>query len=407
MTRVFRRGGALVIAVMVLALTASFASADGPGWTTVAQFPGPAFGLNAGPGDNLLVAGPEGPVKLDPDDGDTELIASIPGLSEVIQTGRREYYALTGEGERTPEDGPCPAMALCRIKNGNVTMVADIFEWELENDPDGSGNVPDEDSISNPFDLSKFGRKFLVADAGGNNIQVIDKNGNIELVAVLPYEDLPTQSLKDAVGCPAPPPDLAFICDLPPSITADPVATTATVGPDGAIYAGELKGFPAIPGTSRVWRIERDARGVHCGTDTDECTQVNAPAFTSIIEMEAHGNTVYVLEVDEASWLAAEGGGTPGGTVNACRASNGGGGNGDGDNDRRRNDDDDDDDDDNGDGNTVTWTCEEIATGLPFPTAITKQDGSVFVTLIHAFQGPFEVVELTNGNGNGDEEDDD
>ena len=402
---VFRRGGAFVIALMVLAFTASIASADGPGWTTVSQFPGPAFGLNAGPGDSLLVAGPEGPVKLDPDDGDTELIASIQGVSDVIQTGRREYYLVTGEGERTPEDGPCPAMAFCRIKNGNVTLVADIYEWELDNDPDGSGNVPGEDSISNPFDLSKFGRKFLVADAGGNNIQVIDKNGNIELVAVLPYEDLETQSLKDAVGCPTPPPDLAFICGLPPSITADPVATTATIGPDGAIYAGELKGFPAIPGTSRVWRIERDARGVHCGTDTDECTQVSTPPFTSIIEMEFHGDTAYVLEVDEASWLAAEGGGTPGGTVNACRESNGGGGNGNGDNDRRRSNDEDDDDD--GDGNTVTWTCEEIATGLPFPTAITKQDGSIFVTLINAFQGPFEVVELTNGNGNDHDEGDD
>ena len=202
MTRVFRRGGALVIAALVLALTATVASADGPGWKTVQEFPGPIFGVNAGSGDNLLVAGPEGPVKLDPDDGDTQLIASIPGLSEVIQTGRREYYVLTGEGERTPEDGPCPAMALCRVKNGNVTLVADIYEWELDNDPDGSGNVPGEDSISNPFDLSKLGRKFLVADAGGNNIQVIDKNGNIELLAVLPYEDLPTQPLKDAAGCP-------------------------------------------------------------------------------------------------------------------------------------------------------------------------------------------------------------
>jgi hypothetical protein len=247
----------------------------------------------------------------------------------------------------------------------------------------------------------------LVADAAGNSILKISKNGNIQLVAVLPYEDLPTQPLKDAVGCPTPAdPELAFICELPSSITADPVATTATIGPDGAIYAGELKGFPAIPGTSRVWRIERDAREVHCGTDTDECTQVNAPPFTSIIEMEAHGNTVYVLEVDEASWLAAEGGGTPGGTVNACRESNGSGSNGE--NERRRSDDDDDDhdDDDNGNGNTVTWTCEEIATGLPFPTALTKQDGSVFVTLLNFFQGPFEVVELTNGNGDGGDEDD-
>jgi hypothetical protein len=400
MAHVFRRSAAFVVAALILALTASIASADGPGWKTVAQFPGPVFGLNAGQGDNLLVGGPEGPVKLDPDDGDQQLIASIP-FADTIQTGRREYYLVTGEGERGPNDGPCPAMALCRVKNGNVTLVADIYEWELANDPDGSGNVPDEDSISNPFDLSKLGNKFLVADAGGNSILRISKSGNIQLIAVLPYEDLETQSLKDSVGCPNPPPDLAFICGLPPTITADPVATTATVGPHGDIYAGELKGFPAIPGTSRVWKIERDARGVHCGTDTDECTQVNTPPFTSIIEMEYHGNTAYVLEVDEASWLAAEGGGTPGGTVNACRATNGGG---NGDNERRRSDD---DDDDNGNGNTVTWTCEEIATGLPFPTSLTKQDGSIFVTLINAFQGPFEVVELTNGNGNGGDDHDD
>jgi hypothetical protein len=393
MTRVFRRGGALVIAVMVLALTASIASADGPGYTTVAEFPGPMFGLNAGRGDSLLVAGPEGPAKLDPDDGDSELIAELPGVSDVIQTGRREYYVITGEGERGPEDGPCPAMALCKIRNGNVTLVADILEWELANDPDESGNPPGEDSMSNPFDLVKFGNKFLVADAGGNNIQLIDKDGDIELVAVLPYEDLETQPLKDAAGCPNPPPGAEFICELPPVMTADPVATTASIGPGGDIYAGELKGVPALPGTSRIWRIDRDARGVHCGTDNEDCSQVNTPPLTSIIEMEFRGNTAYVVEVDEASWLAAEGGGTPGGTVNACRASNGNGGG------------DDDDDDENGNG--TTWTCEEIATGLPFPTAIALQDDSIYVSLIHFFQGPFEVVELTNGNGNDHDEDDD
>jgi hypothetical protein len=134
--------------------------------------------------------------------------------------------------------------------------------------------------------------------------------------------------------------------------------------------------------------------------------------LTSIIEMEFKGNTAYVLEVDEAGWLAAEGGGTPGGTVNACRASRGNGGNGDGDNDRRRNGgDDDDDDDDNGNGNGnnngVTWTCEEVVTGLPFPTALAVQGRSIFVSLLNFFQGPFEVVELTNGNGNGNGNDDD
>ena len=405
MTRAIRRGAALVMALMVLVLTASIASADGPGWTTIAQLDGPAFGINVGQGDDLLVAGAAGPLKLDPDDGDTQLIAELPNLSDVIQTGRREYYAITGEGERGPNDGRCPAMALCRIKNGNVTLVADILEWELANDPDQSGNPPGEDSMSNPFDIVRFGNKFLIADAGGNNIQLIDRRGNIKLVAVLPYEDLPTQGLKDSVGCPTPPPDLAFICELPDTITADPVATTVSVGPDGAIYAGELKGVPAIPGTSRIWRIERDARGVHCGTDDEDCTQVNTPPFTSIVEMQFEGNTAYVLELDEASWLAAEGGQGLGGTVNACRASNDGG---NADNDRRRSNDDDDGDHNGGNAHTVTWTCREVATGLPFPTAIAVDEHGIYLTLLpNGFEPPFEVVKLTSGNGNGGGDEDD
>ena len=106
--------------------------------------------------------------------------------------------------------------ALYRVKNGNVTLVADILAFELANDFDGSGNVPGDDAISNPFDLAKLSRnKTLVADAAGNSIHVVNnKTGKIEWVATLPYETLD-------------------------GIPADPVATTVDVGPDGDIYAGE------------------------------------------------------------------------------------------------------------------------------------------------------------------------
>lgn len=406
MRQAFRRAAAFALAALVLALTATVASADGPGWTTVTQFEGPVFGLNAGQGDNLVVAGPAGPVKLDPDDGDTQLIAEIPGVSDVIQTGRREYYVVTGEGERGPNDGPCPAMALCRVKNGNVSLVADILEWELDNDPDGSGNVPNEDAISNPFDLAKFGNKFLVADAGGNSILKISKNGRIQLVAVLPQHiNVPTQPLKDALGCPDTGGGFCAFPDIwddPAGI--DPVATTVAVGPDGDIYAGELMGFPPIPGLSRIWHIDSDAREVKCGEDS-ECTQVNAGPMTSIIEIQFdEDGTAYVLEVDENTWIAAEEGLGVGGTVNACRT-----GNSRGDNDRRRGDDDDDDDDEGNGNGSVTWTCEAIATGLPFPTALAVQDDSVYVALLVDPQTfAFEVAKLTGtGDGGGEDEDDD
>ena len=34
------------------------------------------------------------------------------------------------------------------------------------------------------------------------------------------------------------------------------MATSVTVGPDGYWYVGELRGFPATPGTSQIWRIK-------------------------------------------------------------------------------------------------------------------------------------------------------
>jgi hypothetical protein len=383
MVKALRRIVPVIAAVLVLGLTASVASADGPGWKTVSQdFNGFLFGVNAGRGDQLLVADSgAGPTKLDPDSGETSLIASLPGVSDVLQVRRGEYLALTSE------DLGGAKSALYRIKDGEVTLLADILEWELAHDFDNSGNTPGEDSISNPFDLARLGNKTLVADAGGNSIHIVDKDGNIDWVATLPYEEISTQPVKDAVGCPTPAnPDDAFICGLPPTIPADPVATSVAVGPDGAIYAGELKGFPATPGTSRIWRIEPDARHVRCGTDDDECTQVDTGPLTSISDIQFHDGTAYVVEIDENSWLAAEGAGGAGGTVNACEIENGHG-RGEG----------------HDDGGSVTWSCHEIATALPFPIAVGFQDGSVYVTLHHGFEGPFEVAQLTNG---GDGEDD-
>ena len=316
MGHAFRRTAPVVVAAIVLALTASIASADGPGWKTISQdFHGLLFGLNVGQNGQLLVADSgAGPTKLDPDSGDTSLITSLPNVTDVIQIGQREYMALTGESDpAVPTSG-----RLFRIKDGDVTEVADLGKFEADSDPAGDG------VDSNPFDLAKLSRnKIVVADAGGNDILIVDKDGNVDWVATLPQHEVPTQPVKDAAGCPAGPPD---ICNLPDTFSADPVATTVAIGPDGAIYAGELTGFPATPGFSRVWRIEPDARHVRCGTDDDGCTLVETPPFTSIVDITfGKDGTAYVVELDEASWLAATEGGGVGGTVNACRSQNGGG----------------------------------------------------------------------------------
>ncbi len=105
-------------------------------------------------------------------------------------------------------------------------------------------------------------------------------------------------------------------------IPAQAVTPSVAIGPDGYYYIGELKGFPAPTGFSRVWRINPAARHVHCSADpavTPDCTVV-ADGFTSIIDLAFDRNgTMYVTELDEASWFAVEVTHTPiGGTVNAC-----------------------------------------------------------------------------------------
>ena len=131
---------------------------------------------------------------------------------------------------------------------------------------------------------------------------------------------------------------------------AQAVSTSIAIGPDGAYYVGELKGFPAPTGESRIWRIEPGTRHADCAV-SPACAVV-ADGFTSIVDLTfGPDGTLYVVELDEASWLAVEiGFGMAGGTVNAC--------------------------------DTSTWTCTEAATELPMPiAAAVNRTGTVHVAI--------------------------
>ena len=90
---------------------------------------------------------------------------------------------------------------------------------------------------------------------------------------------------------------------------AESVPTSVTVGADGSIYVGELRGFPATPGTSMVWRIRPGARNAVCDParpNRGACT-VHADGFTSIVALETgRGGSIYVAELSKKSWLAIE-----------------------------------------------------------------------------------------------------
>jgi hypothetical protein len=297
------------------------------------DFQGPVFGLGAAPDGSLLVADAgAGIVELRKGVG--SLVAALPGVTDVAPIGRGDMFAIRGGGPGLTTG------ALFRVSRGSTRMIADLYAFEAAVNPHPTA------VDSNPFDVEVLtGGQALVADAGGNTLLVADQRGNVDWVAVFPDALVSTDNIKMLAGCPSPAP----FCNLPPMIPAQAVSTSVAIGPDGAYYVGELKGFPAPTGESRIWRVEAGTRHAVCPSVA--CTVV-ATGFTSIVDLQfGPDGTLYVVEFDEGSWAAVEIFGTPlGGTVNAC--------------------------------DITTWACAPIASGLPTPIGVAvDKSGSVFAAV--------------------------
>jgi hypothetical protein len=88
-----------------------------------------------------------------------------------------------------------------------------------------------------------------------------------------------------------------------------------TVGSDGYWYVGELRGFPATPGTSQIWRIKPGSVDAVCDPEapnTGNCKRF-ADGYTSIVDLAGGPKgTIAVVELAKISWLGWElGGGAP------------------------------------------------------------------------------------------------
>lgn len=338
--------------IAVTAIALALMAAAGVRAVSSYQFAAPIFKLAMAPDGSVLVADAgAGIVELRKGVG--SLVAELPGVTDIAPIGRGSLFALRGGGPGLTTG------ALFRISRGSTRAIADLYQFEAANNPHPTA------VDSNPFDVEALnGGEVLVADAGGNDLLLVNQRGQVDWIAVFPDQLVSTANIKSLAGCPTPVPQLAFACGLPPSIPAQSVATSVAVGPDGAYYVSELKGFPAPTGSSRIWRIEPDARHANCATSPD-CSIV-ATGFTSIVDLTfGPDGTLYVVEIDEGSWAAVEFGvGAQGGTVNAC--------------------------------NPDTWACAPIAAGLPIPlgVAVDRRTGELFVTINALIPGAAQVIKL-------------
>lgn len=148
---------------------------------------------------------------------------------------------------------------LFSFQGTSVTRVADLGSYEAFVNPTG-------DQIdSNPYHIAAGPNGVLVTDAGGNSVVNVTPEGAMSAVAT-------------------------FFSDGPES-----VPTGVTVGPDGAIYVGELTGFPFAPGSANIYRID---------AVTGERTLFGA-GFTTITDIAFGADgTLYALQFADAGLLA-------------------------------------------------------------------------------------------------------
>lgn len=288
------------------------------------DFSAVTYGLDATPNGSILVT--QNNTVREIHRGKVRQIMEIPAIpgapiNGVETIGRRSYFVTSGGLDLATGAG------VWHVSAGRARLIGDIEAFETKNDPDATEGPKwkdlqcEEDPSqgftagpqSNPYHLKAVsGSEVLVADAAGNSLLSVKKNGKIDWVAVFtpPVDEQDNyRFLRPAIGNPE------IDCFV------QPVPTSVDIGPDGATYVGELTGSPAVPGWSRIWRIEKGAKNVTC--PSEDC-QVVVDGLTSVIDLEfGPDGMLYVVEYDKNGWLSAIIGNAGGGTVKRCDVGTG------------------------------------------------------------------------------------
>jgi hypothetical protein len=157
---------------------------------------------------------------------------------------------------------------------GHVRSVADIYAFERAVNPDAALGNPAVDS--NPVDLLLDRGKIVVADAGGNAIDVVRPFGRVSALTIFA-----NRLVANPFGG--------------PQIPMQAVPTSVVKGRDGDYYVSQLTGFPFPVGGANIFRVDR-----RTGAQS-----VVASGFTNLMDLEfGRDGTLYALEIDHNGLLA-------------------------------------------------------------------------------------------------------
>jgi len=260
---------------------------------------GTLYVVEAGRGGSRCLAtcaGPTGAISRIAEGRRTRVVTGLPSVANrdggtaegasAVWVGDGSFDVLlqgTMAGGAGGADPLGPAAAhLVATPPGRAELVplVDFAAFEDAHDPDrGAGpgaryGQPPLDS--DPYALVSYRDGFVVADAGANDLLEVGPTGTVSVLAVFPTQrERLTRREARELGAPR----LA-------ALDVQSVPTSVAVGPDGALYVGELTGWPYRPGRARVWRVV-----------PGRPPAVYASGFTTISDLAFDGRSLLVLEL--------------------------------------------------------------------------------------------------------------
>ena len=260
---------------------------DGRLYVAEAGRGGPGSCIVSGDGQNVCYGETGAIVRVDPLGGSApeRLVTGLPsvaaaggfgatGPQDVSFLGNGNAQVVLGLGA---ESGAREGLGAKSWLFGRLIQINAAGGWKAGADVaafEGAANPVPPGADSNPYGVAALPSRHVVADAGANALFEAKANGEIRTLAAFPTRMV------------AAPPFLG----LPPgsTIPMQAVPTSVAQGPDGALYVGELTGFPFPVGAAQIYRVPSEGGA----------PQVVATGFTNVIDLTFdRTGALYVLQI--------------------------------------------------------------------------------------------------------------